>query len=105
MKHRQNSIQTKTTMNLRHTRFLISTLATVWTSSWFAPDIVLADCGPAGQVVTWGSLQSCHVPSGCVFSNIVAGHDHNLATMNDGMVVGWGRNEHGQVTVPIALTN
>ncbi|MBI3849823.1 MAG: hypothetical protein HY298_05975 [Verrucomicrobia bacterium] len=36
---------------------------------------------------------------------IAAGYNHNLALRSNGTVVAWGRNESGQIYVPLDLTN
>ena len=37
------------------------------------------------------------------FVAIAAGYYHSLALKNDGSIVGWGRNNHGQATPPAEI--
>jgi hypothetical protein len=34
---------------------------------------------------------------------IAAGYVHSLALKSDGTVIGWGRNDSGQITIPAGL--
>ena len=48
----------------------------------------------------------CDVPINLTnVTAITAGFEHTLALKDDGTVVAWGDNEHGQCDVPINLTN
>ena len=55
----------------------------------------------AGYWVYWWNYYVPPEPSVA----IAAGHDHSLALMYDGTVVGWGDNSSGQASVPAGLSN
>ncbi|MHC4332143.1 MAG: hypothetical protein ACYSWW_28970 [Planctomycetota bacterium] len=46
------------------------------------------------------NLRYCPAPPGDDFTAISAGQAHALALRVDGSIVGWGRNDFGQATVP-----
>jgi hypothetical protein len=59
--------------------------------------------GSAGPLTGWGpNASQASIPTG-LFKSIAAGDAHSLALRNDGTVIGWGSNTHGQLNAPAGV--
>jgi hypothetical protein len=62
-----------------------------------------------GQVAAWGQLdlvgRATATKGMTNIIGIAAGATHNLVVNSSGIVVGWGMNNDGELTLPISLTN